>query len=346
MVKMARHTTTVLTVAALGVATMTGCSGGDGSTTPDTTQAAPGTTDSSGASAAETAAAFPRTVTDARGEVTIEEKPQRIVSTSPSMTGTLLALGVPVVATATAPVTDLTDDDGFFMQWAEIAHERGVEVAYPRLDINLDAVDSFDPDLIIGSVVGGDAVNDEYAQLQDITTTVMVDYLDMSWQEQTRMLGEVTGTGEKAEELIADYEEKVERAAAEITPPAEPAVVGFYRAAEGLAVPGPDTQHGQILQDLGITVTDVPEETSTKVRPDMRMVSRENMAAALADVGSVFLMQTGTESPVAAFSGDPLVSTAPAVENANVFVFGEYSWRLDYYSALLTIDSLVEQLTG
>ncbi|MCX7543038.1 Fe2+-enterobactin ABC transporter substrate-binding protein [Corynebacterium sp. P5848] len=342
MVKIRRRATTMLAVAALGISTMTGCSGSDDSATTDTTATAGDTAKTSTSGVEES---FPRTVTDAKGEVTIDAKPQRVVSTSPSMTGTLLALGVPVVASAGAPVTDLTDGDGFFMQWAEIAHDRGVEVAYPRLDIDLDAVDSFSPDLIVGSVVGADAVNDEYAQLQDITTTVMVDYIDLSWQDQTRLLAEATGTEDKAEELIAEYERKVKEAAGKITAPPAPAIVAFYRAAEGLMVSGPDTQHGEILEDLGITAGDVDETVSQQTRPGIRTVSRENMAAALADVGSVFLMQTGTESPVAAFSEDPLVSTAPAVQKGDVYFFDEYAWRLDYYSALLTIDSIVEQLT-
>ncbi|MEZ2190422.1 Fe2+-enterobactin ABC transporter substrate-binding protein [Corynebacterium sp. CCM 9204] len=342
MVKIRRRATVVLTVAALGIATMTGCSGSDDSATTDTTATAGDTAKTSASGAEES---FPRTVTDAKGEVTIDAKPQRVVSTSPSMTGTLLALGVPVVASAGAPVTDLTDGDGFFMQWAEIAHDRGVKVAYPRLDIDLDAVDSFAPDLIIGSVVGGDAVNNEYAQLREISTTVMVDYLDLSWQEQTRFLAKATGTEDKAEELIAEYQKKAQKAAETITAPPEPALIGFYRAAEGLMVPAPSTQHGDILRDLGITVGDVNDSVSQQTRPDLRMVSRENMAAALADVGSVFLLQTGTESPVAAFSEDPLVSTVPAVQEGHVYIFGEYAWRLDYYSALLTIDSIVEQLT-
>ena len=57
---------------------------------------ATGGSDSSGADSGD----WPRTVTDEQGEVTIDKKPTKIVSTSPSVTGTLLAIDAPVVASA------------------------------------------------------------------------------------------------------------------------------------------------------------------------------------------------------------------------------------------------------
>ena len=43
---------------------------------------------------------WPRTITHEMGETVLEAKPERIVSTSLSVTGTLLAIDAPVVATA------------------------------------------------------------------------------------------------------------------------------------------------------------------------------------------------------------------------------------------------------
>ena len=77
-------------------------------------EASSGAADSDGAGSGT----WPRTVTDAQGEVTIEAQPAKVVSTSPSVTGTLLAIDAPVVSSAAASPSPLTDDKGFFTQWA------------------------------------------------------------------------------------------------------------------------------------------------------------------------------------------------------------------------------------
>lgn len=60
------------------------------------------------------AADWPRQVTDSRGTHTLEHKPQRIVSTSVTLTGSLLAIDAPVIASgATTPNNRIGDAQGF-----------------------------------------------------------------------------------------------------------------------------------------------------------------------------------------------------------------------------------------
>ncbi|MBF4810375.1 Fe2+-enterobactin ABC transporter substrate-binding protein, partial [Cronobacter muytjensii] len=57
-----------------------------------------------GISSVSQAADWPRQITDSRGVQTLEKAPQRIVSTSVTLTGSLLAIDAPVVASgATSP---------------------------------------------------------------------------------------------------------------------------------------------------------------------------------------------------------------------------------------------------
>lgn len=56
------------------------------------------------------AADWPRQVTDSRGVHTLESKPTRIVSTSVTLTGSLLAIDAPVIASgATTPNNRVAD---------------------------------------------------------------------------------------------------------------------------------------------------------------------------------------------------------------------------------------------
>ena len=56
------------------------------------------------------AADWPRQITDSRGTHTLESQPQRIVSTSVTLTGSLLAIDAPVIASgATTPNNRVAD---------------------------------------------------------------------------------------------------------------------------------------------------------------------------------------------------------------------------------------------
>ena len=68
------------------------------------------------------AADWPRQIVDSRGTHTLESQPQRIVSTSVTLTGSLLAIDAPVVASgATTPNNRVADAQGFLRQWGDVA---------------------------------------------------------------------------------------------------------------------------------------------------------------------------------------------------------------------------------
>ena len=69
---------------------------------------------------------WPRTIKHYSGELTLKSKPLRIVSTAPSLTGILLAINAPLIASTATTPSILSDDKGFFSQWAKVADERGV----------------------------------------------------------------------------------------------------------------------------------------------------------------------------------------------------------------------------
>lgn len=181
----------------------------------------------------------------------------RIVSTSPSITGTLLAVDAPVVGTAVALVTSLSDDKGFFTQWADVTDDRDVEV-YSNLEIDLDAIDAFEPDLIIGSISGGDSVAAEYEQLSDIAPTVLLNYAEPSWHELTDTIAGITGHEGDAEQVIADYDSFVSDQAALISLPGQPVTVLSYIGADGGWVLDPESQQTLLLGSIGFDFRCVP----------------------------------------------------------------------------------------
>ncbi len=288
--------------------------------------------------------AWPRTITHESGETALDAQPLRIVSTSPSITGSLLAIDAPLVASGAASVTPLTDDQGFFTQWAEVASERDVAVAYPNLTLDIDAIDAFEPDLIIGSANGGDATSDAYDQLAEIAPTVLLDYSDITWQELTTELGEITGLEAEAKERIAEYDTWVAEQAKLIELPEQPATALVYMGPEGSWAFTADSPQAQLLSSLGFSYQPVAAEFRADGQSGrgVDVLSSENAASGLASAATIFTVAMGGGDPVADFTADPLLANQQAVANDRVFTLGSQSFRLDYYSAKLTVDLLVD----
>lgn len=287
-------------------------------------------------------------ITHESGDTEIPEEPLRIVSTSPSITGSLLALDAPLVASGASSVTPLTDDQGFFTQWADIADDRGVEVAYTDLTLDLDAVDAFEPDLIIGSANGGDATADAYDQLSEIAPTVMLDYSSITWQELTTELGEITGLEAEAAALITEYDGWVTEQAAHIVLPEQPATALVYMGADGSWAFTADSPQAELLTSLGFSYAPVVEEYQTDDAQGrgVDILTSENSAAGLADAETILTFAMGGGDLVADFTGDPLLANQAAVKNDRVFSMGVQAFRLDYYSAKLTVELLVDTFSA
>ncbi|MFJ2621061.1 Fe2+-enterobactin ABC transporter substrate-binding protein [Glutamicibacter sp. NPDC087344] len=318
--------------AALMIFALTGCS--------DTSTAATQNSTSPSAQSGE----WPRQIQHDAGTTELEAEPLRIVSTSPSITGSLLAIDAPLIGTGATMVTSMTDDKGFFTQWAEEADDANVQVAYQNLELDLDAVDALEPDLIIGSVNGGDSVLDSYDQLSEIAPTILLDYGTETWQQLTTTLAEATGRESEASAVLQDYDNFVAEQAENISLPAQPVTALAYLGADGVWAYDESSPQAALLESLGFDYLAVPGELSQQqaATNGVDILSSENVPAALADTHTAFLVGTGTAAPIDAFSSDALLANLPSVENHRVYDLGSTSFRLDYYSAKDTVSGLVE----
>ena len=269
------------------------------------------------------------------------DKPQRIVSTTPSVTGILLAINAPVIATAAAAPSRLTDAKGFFRQWAEVADQRAAQVLYPNLQFDLEAVIGWAPDLLVVSATGADSVLQHQAELQaqGINSTV-VNYSNHSWQEMAVELGKVTGLEQQAQAAIQRFDAYTLKVASGLTPPPGTVSVVGYNIAGSYSVGLPASPQARLLSALGFTVAGLPDALKDQVRrsSDVGFISRENLSRAIAG-DSVFLLG-GSDADVQAFLADPVLANLPAVRNKQVYPLGVSSFRIDYYSGKQMIDTV------
>ncbi|KGA99644.1 Fe2+-enterobactin ABC transporter substrate-binding protein [Leclercia pneumoniae] len=290
-----------------------------------------------------TAADWPRQVTDSHGTHTLESKPMRIVSTSVTLTGSLLAIDAPVVASgATTPNNRVADDQGFLRQWGDIAKQRKLTRLYIG-EASAEAVAAQMPDLILISATGGDSALALYDQLSAIAPTLVINYDDKSWQTLLTQLGTITGQEKQAAERIHEFEKQLAQVKQQMKLPPQPVNALVYTAAAHSAnLWTADSAQGQLLQQLGFSLATLPAGLSTSQsqgkRHDIIQLGGENLATGLNGEG-LFLF-AGDQKDVDAIYANPLLAHLPAVQNKRVWALGTETFRLDYYSAMRVLTRL------
>lgn len=286
---------------------------------------------------------WPRVIRHLGGELTLKARPRRIVSTSPSITGILLAIEAPLLASAATTRSDLTDSKGFFSQWAAVADARDVKVLYGNLRFDIEALLSWQPDLVIVSATGADSVRQHQAELaaQGIPA-IIVDYSNQSWQQLAAALGVATGLEEQAKAAVARFDAYAADVAASVNVPKQPVSVVGYNVAGSYSVGRPTSPQAQLLSALGFTVVGLPESMRSQVTrsSDYDFIARENLPAAITGE-RVFLLR-GVARDVQAFLSDPVLANHRAVLDKAVYPLGLTSFRIDYYSGRQLLDEVAK----
>lgn len=289
------------------------------------------------------AADWPRQITDSHGVHTLEQKPTRIVSTSVTLTGSLLAIDAPVIASgATTPNNRVADGQGFLRQWGDVAKARKLTRLYIG-EPSAEAVAAQMPDLILISATGGDSALALYDQLSTIAPTLIVNYDDKSWQALLTQLGDMTGQEKQAAARIAEFDKQLATVKQQIKLPPQPVSAVVYTAAAHSAnLWTSESAQGQFLQQLGFTQATLPAglhaSQSQGKRHDIIQLGGENLATGL-NGKSLFLF-AGDQKDVDAVYANPLLAHLPAVKNKHVYALGTETFRLDYYSATRVLERL------
>jgi iron complex transport system substrate-binding protein len=296
--------------------------------------------------AAKADVGWPRTLQTPQGTLTLQHPPRRIVSTSVTISGTLLAIDAPLIASgATSRNSSVADDQGFFTQWGEVARERQVKSLYVSQP-NAEAIAAEAPDLIVIAATGGDSALKLYDQLNTIAPVLVVDYGDKSWQALALQLGSVTGHEQNAKQVIAQFEQRVTAIRNKITLPPQPtSAVVYYEDGRGMNLWTPASAQGMLLKELGFTLatppTNLQGSTSMGKRNDIIQLNGETMADGI--TGKTLLLFAADDKTVSRASENPFLAHLAAVQQHEVFAMGNDTFRLDYYSASNMLSSIERQ---
>ncbi|MDQ1128934.1 Fe2+-enterobactin ABC transporter substrate-binding protein [Microbacterium sp. SORGH_AS_0888] len=310
-----RRLTALITLAVASALALSGC-------------ASTAASDTAPASSSSDEAAWPRTFTNADGTTTeIPAKPERVVSTAVSVTGTLLAIDAPVVASGSQL------GGVWFDQWADVATERGVANLWSVGEFNLEAVIAQDPDLIVVATSGRDALTGNVGDLSAIAPTIVVDYGGQTWQDLAVELGHATGLEAQAKKAVDDFDAVVRETASAITVPEGTVnVISFNGPGQDNPIARAGGPHADLLASLGFRVEDPDPSwhTQAQQRSDFVWATYENLLKLTSR--TTFILSVDDEK-AQAFATDPVLANVPSVAAGQVYGLGKNSFRMDPYSS-------------
>jgi iron complex transport system substrate-binding protein len=158
-----------------------------------------------------TAAAFPVTITATNGDVTLENRPERIVSLSPTATEMLFAIGA-------GDQVEAVDDQSNYPPDAPVTDLSGFEP-------NVEAIASYEPDLVVYATEPGDLG----ASLEGLGIPALQQDAAASLDDvyaQIDQLGMATGHASEATELVEGMRGDIDTIVNSIDP-SEPSL-SFY----------------------------------------------------------------------------------------------------------------------
>lgn len=317
----------LLAVTAVSALALTGC----GTTEP-------------AASANTSSTAESITLTDARGEeIELDGPATRVVGTEWNVVEHLVSLGVMPVGVA--------DVDGYTAWVAAEPLDDSVTDIGTRGEPSIDAVAALQPDLVVATT---DLPEAAIAQLEEFVPVLVVRSADASrpleqLYDNTRIIAEATGTGEKAEQLLADFETTLEEGAAAIEQAglagAPVAFSDSWVASNQVSI-RPFVE-GSLLAavnaQLGLTT---PWELEGDADYGLASTDVEGLTA-LGDVQFVYITNGTADAYQDALEGNAIWESLPFVQNGNVHRLDDGIWMFGGPSSMeLYVDALVGALTA
>lgn len=292
--------------------TLTACSG---ATEPDV-DGSPGS-----------AEGFPVTIDTARGEITVPDKPERIVALTPKHLQLLSQFDEGPVGFGFANYDD--DEMVSAFPWLEGTYQVEADPELLTADNTPvpEAVAALEPDLILTNIW---AVDDQlYEQLSEVAPTYVGTDPDSqtSWQEDLTALATLTGHGPAvADDLRTGFESDLAARAEELP--------GLQGASFQVAVLAQDnvlqlTEYGnEPLLGLGLEPGG-GQPTTGEEGADAPMISQENVDMLTADVVLVVTAKGSDTGGAfqAALEDDPRIAELPATQNGTFLFLTAEEWR-------------------
>lgn len=269
-----------------------------------------------------------RTVEHAAGESEVPEDPENVVVLDTAELDSAMTLGTTPVGAVEA-----VEGEGYpdYLEGVD-----DIETVGSIEEPNLEKIATLEPDLILSSELRHEQIYDE---LSEIAPTVLTETTGSPWRENFELHAEALGKEDEAEQVVSDYESRLEEFKGEVEEPRpEISIVRF--------IPGDtriyqkDSFIGTVLEDAGL-----PRPESQ----DVDDFAIENASAeAIPDMNGdvIFTTVYGDEEDTDADSitSNELWQELEAVQDDRVYEVPDDTWMLGigYTAADNVLDDLEE----
>jgi iron complex transport system substrate-binding protein len=294
--------------------------------------------------AATGAGSFPVTVPHAFGELTLDQRPQKIVVVGFKEADAFLALGIVPVAIREW----FGEKPNAVWPWATAYLKGAKPEVLPRAELDYEQIAALAPDLIVGLSAG--LTQDGYDTLVKIAPVLAQPgepgNYDVTWQQLTLAAGQVAGQPERAEKMVADLETRITQTAAE-HPEFDGATTVNVSSADGkIWLYSPEATSSKVLTALGLTMSaEVAELTDNA--DAYAVISKERMD--LLDVDVAFWSEAADDPAAVALLKNKLYTSLDVHQERRELFLGADLWNgaLQFSSVLslgLVLDDLVPQI--
>ena len=288
-----------------------------------------------GSQADNTSAETVRVVDHALGETKVPVNPQRVVVVAGL--DTVLSLGVKPVGSVQVDREDYYLED----------RAKGIDSVGDSDSPNLEAIVTLKPDLILGSMFN----QKSYKLLSQIAPTVIADVeTSGEWKKMLSKYAEALGKTDKAEQIMADYQARIEEFQAQMGDrlgETEVSIVRVYQ--DRILIYLENSFPGTIVADVGLPRPSYQTNAENSFSMD---ISKELLHKA--DGDNIFVWTAGGNEELAKgdrtslkqLKADPLWSKLNAVQQGKVYDVPSYWIGMGPIAANLVLDDLFEYLVS
>ena len=266
------------------------------------------------------------------GESCIPFQPQRIIALDETSMEALLALDLKPIATAQPNIA------GSIIPKLGRKAEGIVSLGKDGQP-NIEKIVQLNPDLILGFSISAE----QYEIFSQIAPTFTLDYVQFGWQDALLRIAETTGKTEKAQNLLKEYQKRVEKIRTFANDNLTEKTVSISRFYAGNNFTEFRTKYsfpGSIITEVGILLPEVQNQLTTNENQPLVSVSLERIDLINADILFIVL-DPGAEENFQKFENSPLWQNLKAVKNQRVYTVDSSYW---IFGNILSANAILDDL--
>jgi iron complex transport system substrate-binding protein len=272
-----------------------------------------------------------RTFEHAMGETEIPARAENVAALGGFIFDSAAALGVPMAGVSTFEGYD-------YLQEAREEYDEARRLgSWDRPDI--ESVALVEPDLIIGELYTAEETYEELSQIAP--TVVLPDYeTPYDWKRYLRFVAGAAGREERARQVLADYESRIERLRDALGTALEETEVSVVRAyPDSISIYLEGSLCGGVLRDVGL-----PRPASQRGEDNAIEISLEELEQADGDVIFLWSFSPGQEEATRQLRERPLWQRLDAVKAGRMYEVGGHWYAAGPIGANLVLDDLEKHL--